>query len=115
MDLRHKVTPIVAIVGRVNVGKSTLFNRLIGKRTAITSKEPGTTHDIKFGHCEWQNTILTVIDTAGLDLTSKDATDANLEKQARLAMKKADFILFVADAVEGLNPMDRAFAKLLQK
>lgn len=115
MDERHVATPVIAIVGRTNVGKSTLFNRLIEQRVAITSPVPGTTHDIKFGHCHWREFALTVIDTAGLDLTSDEATDKNLAKQAKLAMQKADLILFVVDAAEGLNPMDRAFAKHLQK
>ena len=115
MDQRHIATPVIAIVGRTNVGKSTLFNRLLEKRQAITSPVPGTTHDINFGHCYWRNKILTIIDTAGLDLTSKDATPASFTRQAKLAMAKADLILFVVDVAAGLNPMDRAFAKHLQK
>jgi len=115
MDQRHLKTPVVAIVGRTNVGKSTLFNRLTGQRSAITSDVPGTTHDIKFGHCHWRDRILTVVDTAGLDLTADAATDAALKRQAQLAMKKADLILFVVDAEDGFNPQDRAFAKYLQK
>lgn len=109
------MTPVVAIVGRTNVGKSTLFNRLTEQRTAITSDVPGTTHDIKFGHCHWRDRILTVVDTAGLDLTADAATDAALKRQAEIAMKKADLILFVVDAVDGYNPQDKAFAKYLQK
>ena len=115
MDERHIATPTIAIVGRTNVGKSTLFNRLLETRRAITSPVPGTTHDINFGHCHWRGRAITVIDTAGLDLTSKDATDQNLARQAKLAMTKADIIVFVVDAAEGLNPQDRAFAKHLQK
>ncbi|HTM68708.1 MAG TPA: ribosome biogenesis GTPase Der [Candidatus Binatia bacterium] len=115
MDQRHLATPAVAIVGRTNVGKSTLFNRLLETRKAITSPVPGTTHDINFGHCHWRDKILTVIDTAGLDLTSKDATAESLTRQAKLAMTKADMIVFVVDAVSGLNPQDRAFARHLQK
>ncbi len=115
MDQRHTATPVIAIVGRTNVGKSTLFNRLLETRKAITSSEAGTTRDINFGHCYWRDTILTVIDTAGLDLTSDAATDKNLTRQAKMAMKKADIILFVVDAPSGLNPMDRAFARHLQK
>lgn len=115
MDERHLATPAIAIVGRTNVGKSTLFNRLLESRKAITSPVPGTTHDINFGHCHWRGRLLTVIDTAGLDLTSKDATAENLARQAKLAMTKADLIVFVVDAASGLNPQDRAFAKHLQK
>ncbi len=115
MDERHIATPVIAIVGRTNVGKSTLFNRLLEQRKAITSPIPGTTHDINFGHCHWQGLILTVIDTAGLDLTSAAATEASLTKQAKLAMTKADVIVFVVDITAGLNPQDRAFARHLQK
>ncbi|HTK04237.1 MAG TPA: ribosome biogenesis GTPase Der [Candidatus Eisenbacteria bacterium] len=115
MDERHLATPAIAIVGRTNVGKSTLFNRLLEVRKAITSPVPGTTHDINFGHCHWRNKTLTVIDTAGLDLTSKAATDEGLKRQANLAMAKADVIIFVVDAAAGLYPQDRAFAKHLQK
>jgi GTP-binding protein len=108
-------TPVIAIVGRTNVGKSTLFNRLIERRKAITSGQPGTTHDIKFGHCHWREAILTVVDTAGLDLTAATATEAAIKRQAELAIAKADLILFVADVNAGVGPLERALASYLRK
>ena len=115
MDPRTQATPIIAIVGRTNVGKSTMFNRLLERRKAITSPIPGTTHDINFGHCHWQGRIFTVIDTAGLDLTAHDSAEAALKRQAQMAMAKADVILLLIDVRDGLMPQDRAFAKYLQK
>lgn len=115
MDPRLHLTPIVAIVGRTNVGKSTLFNRLVEKKKAIVSAVAGTTTDINFGHCHWQGRVMTVIDTAGLDLTSSNSAEAAIRKQAEMAMKKADVILFVCDARGGILPQDRAFASYLRK
>ena len=115
MDSRFTVTPLIAIIGRTNVGKSTLFNRLIEQKKAISSSVAGTTTDINFGLCEWRDATLTVMDTAGLDFTSKDATDENLKRQALVAMKKADLICFVVDSTTGLLPEDRALANYLQK
>lgn len=115
MDERMQAAPVIALVGRTNVGKSTLFNRLLEKRKAITSPVPGTTHDINFGHCHWRGVFFTVIDTAGLDLTSKDGTEEALKRQSRMAMAKADAILLLIDVRDGLMPQDRAFAKHLQK
>src|SRR2546428_759537 len=101
MNERISPTPVIAIVGRTNVGKSTMFNRLLERRKAITSPIPGTTTDINFGHCHWRGTTITVIDTAGLDLSAKKATEENLKRQAELAMAKADIILFLGDAKSG--------------
>lgn len=115
MDPRLQATPIVAIVGRANVGKSTLFNRLLERRKAITSPTPGTTHDANFGHCHWRTQIITVIDTAGLDLTASDATEAGIKRQAELAMGKADTIVLVVDVTTGLLPGDRALGSYLRK
>ncbi len=115
MDPRTAATPIVAIVGRTNVGKSTLFNRLVEQKKAIVSAVPGTTHDINFGHCHWRDATLTVIDTAGLDLTSGGATETRLKRQAQLAMEKADLIILLVDATAGIMPEDRAFARHLQR
>src|SRR3989338_7385506 len=94
MDPRTRATPVVAIIGRTNVGKSTLFNRLIERRKAIMSPIPGTTTDINFGHCHWREKTVTVVDTAGLDLTTNAATEPNLKRQAELAMAKSDVIMF---------------------
>jgi len=115
MEEQPKLTPVIALVGRTNVGKSTLFNRLIEKRKAITSSIEGTTRDINFGHCHWRDQIVTVIDTAGLDLTSESATDESLRRQAEAAMRKADVVLLMADAKSGVMPQDLALAKRLRK
>ncbi|HCC22206.1 ribosome biogenesis GTPase Der [Candidatus Uhrbacteria bacterium RIFOXYC2_FULL_47_19] len=115
MNQLPKLTPIVALVGRANVGKSTLFNRLIEKRKAITSSVSGTTQDINFGHCHWREEILTIIDTAGLDLTSKAATEAQLLRQAKSGMSKSDLIVMLVDANDGPMPQDIALAKYLRK
>lgn len=112
---RPELTPVIALVGRTNVGKSTLFNRLIEKRKAITSSIEGTTQDINFGHCHWRDQVMTVIDTAGLDLTSRTATDENLKRQAEAAMEKADVILLMADLKDGVMPQDLALARKLRQ
>lgn len=115
MEDRPQLTPVVALVGRTNAGKSTLFNRLIEKRKAITSSIEGTTQDINFGHCHWRDQVMTVIDTAGLDLTSQQATDENLKRQAQAAMDKADVILMLADVKSGVMPQDMALARKLRQ
>jgi GTP-binding protein len=115
METQPKLTPTMALVGRTNVGKSTLFNRLIEKRKAITSPLEGTTQDINFDHCHWRDQIITVIDTAGLDLTSKNATEDNIKRQADLAMQKAAVIIMLVDVREPPLPQDLALAKKLQK
>ncbi|MBI4457817.1 ribosome biogenesis GTPase Der [Candidatus Uhrbacteria bacterium] len=110
-----KLTPVIAIVGRTNVGKSTLFNRLIGVKKAIVSREAGTTRDINFGHCHWRDQVITMIDTAGLDLTSAKSVEEDLKRQADHAMTKADLVAFVVDVGAGVMPQDRAMAKYLQR
>lgn len=115
MDIRPAATPVIAIVGRTNVGKSTLFNRLIGEKKAIMSPKPGTTRDMNFGHCHWRDYALTVIDTAGLDLTSAKSVEEDLKRQADHAMAKADLIALVVDVSTGLMLEDRAIAKYLQR
>lgn len=115
MSERISPTPVVAIVGRVNVGKSTLFNRLIEQRKAITSPIPGTTTDANYGHCHWRGVAVTMIDTAGLDLSAKKATDENLKRQAEMAMAKSDIILFLVDAKAGMLLPDRSLASFLHK
>lgn len=115
MDTRHKLTPKLAIIGRPNVGKSTLFNRLLGEKKAITSPIAGTTVDMNFGLCAWRDVNMTIIDTAGMDFTNDAATPAAMKKQARLAIEKADVILMLGDAKDGLLPQDRALAKEIHK
>jgi GTP-binding protein len=108
----------VAIVGRPNVGKSALFNRLIGQRMAIVEDTPGVTRDRLYGLCEWRGRTFSLVDTAGIDPTAeKDPDDAiaATQKQAEAAAQEADVILFVVDALAGRNPVDDDVAKILRK
>ena len=107
--------PTVAIVGRPNVGKSTLFNRILGGRPAIVSDQPGTTRDRHFGDAEWQGRHFWVVDTGGLLPDSDDSMDRAVRTQVEFALDEADVILFVVDGREGLNPVDRAIAERLRK
>ena len=108
--------PIVAIVGRPNVGKSTLFNRLLGYRKAIVDKEAGLTRDRLYGVAEWRGREFTVVDTAGLDLESaKDESRAAIEAQTKIAIDQAQVILLMLDVREGLTAVDRDIAGLLRR
>jgi GTPase len=107
--------PTVAIVGRPNVGKSTLFNRILGGRPAIVSERPGTTRDRHFGDAEWQGRRFWVVDTGGLVPESEDSMDRAIRRQVEFALSESDVIVFVVDGREGLNPVDRAIADRLRK
>ena len=107
--------PTVAIVGRPNVGKSTLFNRLLGGRPAIVSERPGTTRDRHFGDAEWQGRRFWVVDTGGLVPESDDSMDRAIRQQVDFALEESDVVLFVVDGRDGLNPVDRAIADHLRK
>jgi GTPase len=107
--------PTVAIVGRPNVGKSTLFNRILGGRPAIVSDRPGTTRDRHFGDAEWQGRSFWVVDTGGLLPDSDDSMDRAVRQQVEFALDESDVILFVVDGREGLNPVDQAIAERLRK
>jgi GTPase len=107
--------PTVAIVGRPNVGKSTLFNRILGGRPAIVSDQPGTTRDRHFGDAEWQGRHFWVVDTGGLLPDSDDSMDRAIRAQVEFALDEADVILFIVDGREGLNPVDRAIAERLRR
>src|SRR2546428_7549423 len=96
--------PVVAIVGRPNVGKSTLFNRLVGARTAIVEDIPGTTRDRVYGTGEWNGRRFTLVDTGGLELEPGGHIVARVQDQARVAMEEADLILFVVDAAGRTAP-----------
>jgi GTP-binding protein len=107
--------PVVAIVGRPNVGKSTLFNRLIGERLAIVEDLPGTTRDRVYGVGEWNGRRFTLVDTGGLELEPGTHIEARVQDQARVAMEEADVILFVVDAAAGLAPLDHEVADRLRR
>ena len=107
--------PTVAIVGRPNVGKSTLFNRILGGRPAIVSDQPGTTRDRHFGDAEWQGRSFWVVDTGGLLPESDDSMDRAIRAQVDFALDEAEVVIFVVDGREGLNPVDRAIAERLRK
>ena len=105
---------IVAIVGRPNVGKSTLFNRLIGKRRAIVNEESGVTRDRNYGKSEWNGKEFSVIDTGGYVCNSDDVFEEEINKQVLLAIDEADVILFMVDAETGITDLDENFARLLR-
>ena len=112
--------PIVAIVGRPNVGKSTLFNRLVGWRKAIVDPIAGLTRDRLYGVCEWLGTEFTVVDTAGLEMDAFPAVDgefsqADIEAQTRVAIQEANAIVFLLDVRAGLTAIDRDIAHLLRR
>lgn len=106
---------IVAIVGRPNVGKSTLFNRLIKRREAIVDSVAGVTRDRNYGKSEWNGREFSVIDTGGYVRGSDDVFEGEIRKQVELAIDESDVIIFVVDVEEGITPMDEAVAKLLRK
>ncbi|MBP3582283.1 MAG: ribosome biogenesis GTPase Der, partial [Clostridia bacterium] len=107
--------PLVAIVGRPNVGKSTLFNRIVGKRISIVNDEPGVTRDRIFAHAEWLDNKFTLIDTGGLDFEKDDEISVNIVKQAKLGIEMADVIVFVVDGMTGLIEQDRDVVRILRK
>ncbi|MFN8524505.1 MAG: ribosome biogenesis GTPase Der [Chloroflexota bacterium] len=107
--------PVVAIVGRPNVGKSTLFNRLIGERRAVMHDVPGTTRDRLYGTCEWRGRELTVIDTGGIGLETGEGLLADIRVQAQEAMDEADIVLFLVDAASGPVSADSEVADLLRR
>jgi GTP-binding protein len=108
--------PIVAIVGRPNVGKSTLFNRILGWRKAIVDPQSGLTRDRLYGVAEWRGREFTIVDTAGLDMDGgKDESRAAIEAQTRVAIEQADLIVLLLDVREGLTPVDREIVRLLRR
>ena len=107
--------PVLAIVGRPNVGKSTLFNKLIGERRAIVEDVPGITRDRIYGETEWNGRKLIVIDTGGIERNTDDIILSKMRDQAQIAIDTADVILFVCDIRAGLMPDDRDIAVMLKK
>jgi GTP-binding protein len=109
------IAPVVAIVGRPNVGKSTLFNRLVGKRKAVVDDQPGITVDRLYGEVQWKGHLFTVIDTAGLSTLEDSSSQETLTNQIMFAIDEANLILFVTDGKNGLNEEDRFIADLLRR
>jgi GTP-binding protein len=106
--------PVVAIVGRPNVGKSTLFNRIVGERAAIVEDKARTTRDRLYGDAEWNGRRFIVVDTGGLEHDPDDPIELKVQEQAGLAIAEADVILFVVDAEAGMTPADQEAAELLR-
>ena len=107
--------PVVAIVGRPNVGKSTLFNKLVGKRLSIVDNTPGVTRDRIYGNCEWLGHNMLLVDTGGIEPFSDDVILSQMRRQAELAIMSADVIIFVTDIRSGVVAADSEVASMLQK
>ncbi|MDR0405218.1 MAG: ribosome biogenesis GTPase Der [Clostridiales bacterium] len=107
--------PIVAVVGRPNVGKSALFNKIVGKRLAIVEDTPGVTRDRIYAEAEWSGRRFSLVDTGGIEPNAKDEILAQMRAQARLAIDTADVIILVVDVKEGMTANDKDVADLLQK
>ena len=107
--------PTIAIVGRPNVGKSTLFNRLTAKRSALVSDMPGLTRDRREGEAEIAGHKVTLVDTAGLEEAAPGSIAARMRAQSETAIARADLVLFVLDARDGVVPADAAFARAVRQ
>lgn len=110
-----KKKPIIAVVGRPNVGKSTFVNRLVGKRQSIVDDLPGVTRDRIYFDVEWQNKPFTVIDTGGIVPGDEDEIMVSIYDQARIACEEADKIIFIVDGIEGATPVDTDIANILRQ
>ena len=106
--------PIVVIVGRPNVGKSTLFNRIVGKRDAIVNDQSGVTRDRNYGEADWAGRNFQLIDTGGFVPRSEDLFEKAIKEQIDIAISEADSILFVVDVRDGVNPIDIEIANILR-
>jgi GTP-binding protein len=118
LELPVRIRPAtVAIVGRPNVGKSALFNRLVGRRLAIVDDTPGVTRDRLYALAEWRNRIFSLVDTAGIDVDLPDSDDIarRTRAQAEIAAREADVIVFVVDAVSGLSPLDDDVVAIMRR
>ena len=107
--------PVVCIVGRPNVGKSTLFNRIVRRRVAITEDSPGVTRDRIYAEAEWLNRYFILIDTGGLEPESEEVIPINIKRQVEVAIDTADVILFVVDGRDGVTVTDIEIANILRR
>ncbi|MEG0919076.1 MAG: ribosome biogenesis GTPase Der [Anaerovoracaceae bacterium] len=107
--------PVVAVVGRPNVGKSTFFNKIVGKRVAIVEDTPGVTRDRIYAEAEWQNNYFALIDTGGIEPTSEEIIPAQMREQAQIAMDTADVIIFMVNGKDGLTSDDREVGQMLRR
>src|SRR5258705_9973940 len=108
------VLPLVAVVGQPNVGKSTLFNRLIGQRRSIVGDEPGITRDRIYGEVEWSGKRFSIVDTGGIVPDDDAVIPANIFRQAGFAIDNAQALIWVVEARQGMTPLDEELAKLLR-
>ncbi len=106
--------PVVALVGRPNVGKSQLFNRIVGRNAAIVSEEAGTTRDRHFARAEWNGRPFWLVDTGGLTDDPRMPMDREIRRQVEVAIGEADLLVFLVDARAGLHPNDARVAELLR-
>lgn len=104
----------VAIVGRPNVGKSTLFNRFLRRRIAIVDRTSGVTRDRLYGTCDWQGRRFAVIDTGGVDIDTKDVLKKKILEQIKISIEEADLVIFITDVITGLVPMDKEINRILR-
>ena len=107
--------PVLAVVGRPNVGKSTFFNRIVGRRVAIVEDTPGVTRDRIYAEAEWNGVDFAIIDTGGIEPASQEVIPAQMREQAQIAMDSADCVLMLVDGKEGLTTSDREVAELLRR
>ncbi len=107
--------PIVVIIGRQNVGKSTLFNRILGYRDAIVHDMPGVTRDRHYAEVEWAGKTFTLVDTGGFILKTSDAIERAIREQTQMAIDEADVVILLVDVIEGITPTDRDLAEILRK
>src|SRR5438552_5853370 len=113
-ETKEKALPLVAIIGRPNVGKSTLFNRLIGERKAIVGDEPGITRDRIYGEATWRTQRFALVDTGGIVPDDEAVIPASILKQASFAIDDAEALIWVVDARKGITPLDQELARLLR-
>ena len=112
---RERSMSLVAIVGRPNVGKSTLFNRLVGNRQAIVDSTAGTTRDRHYGKTDWNGREFSIIDTGGYSVNSDDIFEDEIRKQVMLAIEEADVILFMVEVGTGVTDLDMMMAEVLRR